>query len=238
MWLRISTSRIDSVIECKWPYRILVSGNGYMQTKEFTNVWLHVDVVNGISVFALNFKLNFFSSTCMCLVFLLVHAQILSDENRRRTYDLTGETSDSPQSRGPAPGQGFTVFQSGNTFHFRFNTGGPRQRGDGVTTSAFFSSILPGSHHKPYLLNFYHDFCLQCVDVERIWQELKDVSLTHVPGLVPRPHPAFHYLQYGKAGRAWYLFSSEYDVIDKWQRTKKWTFTYCSTNYEFNAWCV
>ena len=115
--------------------------------------------------------------TCF-LFFLLLHVyQILSDENRRRTYDLTGETSDSPQSRGPAPGQGFTLFQAGNTFHFRFNTGGPRQRGDGVTTNAFFSSILPGSHHKPYLLNFYHDFCMQCVDVERVWQDLKNVSL-------------------------------------------------------------
>ena len=34
-----------------------------------------------------------------------------------------------------------------------------------------------------------------------------------VLSLVPRPHPAFRRLQYGKAGRAWYLFSHEHDVI-------------------------
>ena len=32
----------------------------------------------------------------------------------------------------------------------------------------------------------------------------------------PGPCPAFHCLQYGKAGRAWYLFSREQDVINKW----------------------
>ena len=39
-----------------------------------------------------------------------------------------------------------------------------------------------------------------------------------VISLVPRPHPAFCCLQCGKLGRAWYLFSREHDVIDKWQK--------------------
>ena len=39
--------------------------------------------------------------------------------------------------------------------------------------------------------------------------------------LIPRPHPAFRCLQYVKAGRAWYLFSREHDVINKWQKKKK-----------------
>ena len=34
----------------------------------------------------------------------------------------------------------------------------------------------------------------------------------------PVPRPAFHRLQYGKAGRAWYISSHEHDVIDKWQK--------------------
>ena len=34
--------------------------------------------------------------------------------------------------------------------------------------------------------------------------------------LVPRPQPAFCHYQYGKAGRAWYLFSCEHEVIGKW----------------------
>jgi len=56
--------------------------------------------------------------------------------------------------------------------------------------------------------------------------------------LAPRPHPALCRLQYGKAGRAWYLFSREHDVISKWQRMKKPSFTYWSTNYKFKSWRV
>ena len=36
--------------------------------------------------------------------------------------------------------------------------------------------------------------------------------------LVSRPHPAFCRLQYGKAGRVWYIFSREHDVIGKWPK--------------------
>ena len=36
--------------------------------------------------------------------------------------------------------------------------------------------------------------------------------------LVPRPRPAFRRMQYGKAGRAWHLFSREHDVIGKLQK--------------------
>ena len=36
---------------------------------------------------------------------------------------------------------------------------------------------------------------------------------THTHSLVPRPHPAFRRLQYGKVGRARYLFSHDHDII-------------------------
>jgi len=42
-----------------------------------------------------------------------------------------------------------------------------------------------------------------------------------VISLVPRPRPAFCCLQCGKLGRAWYLFSREHDVIDKWQKNSE-----------------
>ena len=45
------------------------------------------------------------------------------------------------------------------------------------------------------------------------WQSMCVCSLASFP--VPRP--AFRRLQYGKAGRAWYIFSREHDVIEKWQ---------------------
>ena len=51
-----------------------------------------------------------------------------------------------------------------------------------------------------------------------------DMPALHSQGsLVPRPHPAFRHLQYGKVGRAWYLFSREHDVIGKWQKFSEQT---------------
>ena len=46
-----------------------------------------------------------------------------------------------------------------------------------------------------------------------------DNTVTYnLPSLVPRPRPDFRRFQYGKAGRAWYLFSREHDVIGKLQK--------------------
>ena len=41
------------------------------------------------------------------------------------------------------------------------------------------------------------------------------VSYDDYNSLIPRP--TFHHLQYGKAGRAWYLFSRVHDIIKKIQ---------------------
>ena len=48
-------------------------------------------------------------------------------------------------------------------------------------------------------------------------------KLWQTGSLVPRPHPAFRRLQYGKAGRAWYLFSREHDIISKLRKIAKLT---------------
>ena len=49
-------------------------------------------------------------------------------------------------------------------------------------------------------------------------QTIKVHSLLQKYSLVPRPCPAFRRLQYGKAGRAWCLFSHEHDIINKWKK--------------------
>ena len=98
-------------------------------------------------------------------VILLPH-QVLSD--------------DSPKPAGHHPhGNSFTVFTTGNGFQFRFFTGGggSAYRGDSVSTDAFFNNVLPNSHHKPYLINFYTDFCMQCGSVEQLWNNMRKVSL-------------------------------------------------------------
>ena len=105
--------------------------------------------------------------------------QVLSDEDKRHTYDVTGEVGDSPKPAGHHPhGNSFTVFTTGNGFQFRFFTGGggSAHRGDSVSTDAFFNNILPNSHHKPYLINFYTDFCMQCGSVEQLWNNIRKVS--------------------------------------------------------------
>ena len=48
--------------------------------------------------------------------------------------------------------------------------------------------------------------------------------------LVPRPHPASHHLQYGKAGRAWHLFSHEHDVIGK-----RWIVVHCERSLKLKS---
>ena len=60
--------------------------------------------------------------------------------------------------------------------------------------------------------------------------------------LVPRPRPAFRHLQYGKVGRAWYLFSREHDVhvISKLRKIAELTgcVSRISTDHALNAQCV
>ena len=64
----------------------------------------------------------------------------------------------------------------------------------------------------------YH--CYYCP--EELWAEIFQLNgqWLHIQSRIasfPVPRPAFRCLQYGKAGRAWYIFSREHDVIEKWQ---------------------
>ena len=49
----------------------------------------------------------------------------------------------------------------------------------------------------------------------------------HLVASFPGHRPAFRCLQYGKAGRAWYIFSREHDVIEKWQNFQNEDATFC-----------
>ena len=108
---------------------------------------------------------------------------MLSDGEKRQRYDLTGSIDDSAGPHRHHSGQqGYTVFQSGQgfQFHFHFPGGGGAgsERGqDSIGKNEFFDRVLPDSHRKPYLLYFHHDFCFECVHVDRIWRDLKSVSL-------------------------------------------------------------
>ena len=108
----------------------------------------------------------------------------MSDDEKRQHYDRTGSISEPGTHRSPFSQQGFTFFQSsggggGFQFHFHFpgggGGGGASRRDDSVSYGAFFDRILPESHHRPYLIYFFHDFCLECMRVDSVWQELKQV---------------------------------------------------------------
>ena len=108
-----------------------------------------------------------------------VHIQVLADEERRRNYDQFGEVGDTrgPEQPGGSPhGRGFTMFQSGNVFHFHFVPPGPQHHYDGATEDGFFNQILPESEHKPHLLYFYHEWCFQCPEIHQRWEGMKGVS--------------------------------------------------------------
>ncbi len=119
--------------------------------------------------------------------------QVLSDEEKRSRYDLTGRVEDLNPHHHRSTHQGFTVFQSGNGFQFHFNFpggGSGKQRDDAIGFQDFSGSILPGSYRKPYLLYFHSELCFECMRVDNVWTQLKNVS-----GFVG---PAFQWEYFGE----------------------------------------
>ncbi|CAI8008968.1 DnaJ homolog subfamily C member 16 [Geodia barretti] len=102
--------------------------------------------------------------------------EVLSGEESRRRYDMTGETD--PAHSGSQShthnSHGFTFFQTGDGF-FHFGGFGhtTQPREDTVTTHYFENVVLPESSSRLWLLYFFGDFCFQCGEVSKIWDELK-----------------------------------------------------------------
>ena len=75
---------------------------------------------------------------------------------------------------------------------------------------------VPGLSRDPW----FNSWWLPGLDVQLL-PAFHFVLFYLIPSLVPRSRPAFHRLQYRKAGRVWYLFSCEQDIIWKWQKFQK-----------------
>ena len=114
-------------------------------------------------------------------------SQVLSDEETRQRYDHTGQTdAEGPQFQGHPHQRGFTVFPDGK-WVFQFNFGGwghTGSRKDSITTHYFLNTVVPESKGRVFLLNFYSDFCMQCEDVERVWEELREVCFMEHKNIV------------------------------------------------------
>ena len=89
----------------------------------------------------------------------------------------------------------------------------------------------------------------QADEISLAWRLLADlaqprqrsvVTRPFPPSLVPRPHPDLRHLQYGKIGRAWYLFHVR---LCNWKMAKIWKmyrlrFACCSNDYTLNTRCI
>ena len=105
------------------------------------------------------------------------------DPERRREYDRTGATEDSPNFRQRPDYSSFGRFDfdpfdtftfttgSGQQFHFNFNSANIFHKLT-VTTRAYENNIVASSHLRPYLILFYGDLCFACFQMESLWQKI------------------------------------------------------------------
>ncbi|XP_075584769.1 dnaJ homolog subfamily C member 16 l(3)80Fg isoform X2 [Dermatophagoides farinae] len=109
--------------------------------------------------------------------------EILMDPERKRLYDRTGQTEDSPNFKHKSDYRsGFnrfdfdtfdTFFDSndGRNFRFTFNSGSYFRK-HSITHRAYENTILPQSYTTPYILVFYGDLCVPCIQVEQVLRRL------------------------------------------------------------------
>lgn len=82
--------------------------------------------------------------------------EVLSDKKRRHDYD-----------HNQTPSNSFTMFHK--NFFFTGHSG------DTINMQQYKDRIIPESYHTPFILYFYHDFCLPCLHISRMWNQLKKV---------------------------------------------------------------
>ena len=110
---------------------------------------------------------------------------LLSDPERRQEFDRFGTTEDTPNFRSKYDYSGFKRFDfdpfeslfagsaGGGGGGFRFTTDqGAYFRKQSITLKAYENHVLPDSFTRPYLLLFYGDACLPCLQAESIWQRI------------------------------------------------------------------
>ncbi|XP_054716062.1 dnaJ homolog subfamily C member 16-like [Uloborus diversus] len=140
--------------------------------------------------------------------------ELLSDPERRRLFDRTGVTEDTPNFRQHADYSRFKRFdsdpfehlfsQSGFNFQFKFNQGSFYHKHT-ITAKAYENHIIPNSNFQPYLILFYGEICFGCINAEPIWRKLvqeleplgigfaaihaqQESSLTHKIGVSSLPY--------------------------------------------------
>ncbi|CAF0926373.1 unnamed protein product, partial [Brachionus calyciflorus] len=109
--------------------------------------------------------------------------EILSDAERRSLYDDYGTTNEPRHAGGGGfhresydnffrdfdPFEGFF----GGGFGFNQKRQSRKNPEEEVNKRLYEDTIFPNSHIKPYLIYTYTEFCFSCIQVESIWQVLK-----------------------------------------------------------------
>ena len=102
---------------------------------------------------------------------LILFVKVLSNDARRRRYDLLGEESDKMP---PSPSRGNSFNFGPFSFHAPPSTAEPT---DQINSKQFMESIISDSYNKPYLVYYYHDFCRKCPQYTEKWEELRKVNM-------------------------------------------------------------
>lgn len=107
--------------------------------------------------------------------------ELLMDPERRRLFDRSGITEDTPNFRHYPDYSQFKRFendpfehifsQSGFNFQFKFNQGSFYHKHT-ITAKAYENHVLPSSNFQPYLVLFYGELCFACINAEPIWRKL------------------------------------------------------------------
>nr|XP_058959875.1 dnaJ homolog subfamily C member 16-like [Pocillopora verrucosa] len=96
--------------------------------------------------------------------------EILSDEEKKRNFDMFGTTSQ-PGNGGPQgkpfydPHSGFSFFFNGMPFQNSWSKPGE------INDRFYYKTVLPESYEKPYLIEIISDWCFACAQIEEIWEE-------------------------------------------------------------------
>lgn len=107
--------------------------------------------------------------------------ELLSDPDKRRHFDKTGQPEDSPNFMSKHDYSSFNRFdfdsfdtfftgQNGQKFKFTFNTNNYFRK-HSITHRAYENTILPQSFTRPFLIVFYGDLCIPCVQFEQVFQK-------------------------------------------------------------------
>lgn len=108
--------------------------------------------------------------------------ELLSDPERKRLFDRSGITEDTPNFRHYPDYSQFRRFDAdpfehifsqggGFNFQYKFNQGSFYHKHT-ITGKAFETQILPNSNFQPYLVLFYGELCFACINAEPIWRKL------------------------------------------------------------------